>query len=323
MFAKFDLSVVYVPGKDNTVANCLSCWADPAGKAGIDISSHEDAEKAEEGRRIIEVEKAMEEDDTKCFVVIASKAELRQRRDAGVRVLMEEALEESLMARIEYVELVLMQDWPEDCVSSEQWNKYWNAVSDPSDDEWPKGLTEDGDKLILNDKLFVRVIWVEAPMDDWHNPHPMLPGRNKMQRDLQCRFEFPPGYYAILNRYSNDCAMYRAIKCQNTSTAMISVYTAIPEAPMRSIAMDVFAMPEVTVEGEKYDCTISAVDRHSGYIVSVPGKKLKTKDKTNKHGVGLQAKAAARAVITHWLTILDAPAAICSNRGSQLSGSWF
>ena len=29
---------------------------------------------------------------------------------------------------------------------------------------------------------------------------------------------------------------------------------------MRSITMDVFAMPEVTVEGEKYDCIISAVD---------------------------------------------------------------
>ena len=46
---------------------------------------------------------------------------------------------------------------------------------------------------------------------------------------------------------------------------------------MRSIAMDVFAMPEVTVEEEKYDCITSAVDRHSGYIVAVPDKKSKKK----------------------------------------------
>ena len=36
---------------------------------------------------------------------------------------------------------------------------------------------------------------------------------------------------------------------------------------MRSVAMDVFAMPEVTVDGETYECVILAVDRHSGYIV--------------------------------------------------------
>ena len=56
---------------------------------------------------------------------------------------------------------------------------------------------------------------------------------------------------------------------------------------MRSVAMDVFAMPEVTVEEETYDCVILAVDRHSGYIVAVPGKKSKKKDKKDKHGVGL------------------------------------
>ena len=56
---------------------------------------------------------------------------------------------------------------------------------------------------------------------------------------------------------------------------------------MRSVAMDVFAMPEVTVEGETYDCVILAVDRHSGYIVAVPGKKSKKKDKKDKHGVRL------------------------------------
>ena len=58
-FAKFDLSVVYVPGKDNTAADCLSCWAYPAGTAWMDISSHGDAEESEEAKRIIELEKAI------------------------------------------------------------------------------------------------------------------------------------------------------------------------------------------------------------------------------------------------------------------------
>ena len=88
-FPKFGLSVVYVPGKDNTVADCLSRWAYPAGKAWMDISSYGDAEETEEATRIIELKKAIAEGDTKCFVVMASKAELSQRRDARVRVLIQ------------------------------------------------------------------------------------------------------------------------------------------------------------------------------------------------------------------------------------------
>ena len=83
-FAKFDLSIVYVPGKDNTVADCLSRWAYPASKAWMDTSSHGDTEETEEAKRIIELEKAMDKGDTKCFVVMESKAELSQRRDVPV-----------------------------------------------------------------------------------------------------------------------------------------------------------------------------------------------------------------------------------------------
>ena len=109
-FAKVDFTVVYVPGEDNTVVDCLGHWAYPAGKAWMDISSHGDTEETEEAKRIIELEKAIEEGDANGFVVMASKAELSQRRDARARVLMEETLEEYLMAPIEYVESVLMED---------------------------------------------------------------------------------------------------------------------------------------------------------------------------------------------------------------------
>ena len=322
-FAKFDLSVVYIPGKDNTVADCLSRWAYPAGKAWMDISSHGDAEETEEAKRIIEMEKVMEQEGVKCFVVMANRTDLAKFRGARVQAIREETLEQWMVAPVELVRSVLTEDWSDDYAASEHWGKYWNAVSAPSDDEWPEGLTEDGDKLFLKDKLLVPENRVEQLIDHWHNAQLMHPGRDKMQQDLEWRFKFPPGYYAILDRYCSDCAVCRATKNPNHSTAGNPVYTAIPEAPMRSVAMDVFAMPDVTVEGETYDCVILAVDRHSGYIVAVPGKKSKKKDKRDKHGVGLQAKTVANAMIRHWLTIFDVPAVICSDRGSQFVGTWF
>ena len=151
----------------------------------------------------------------------------------------------------------------------------------------------------------------------------MHPGRDKMQRDLEWTFEFLQGYCAIFNLYFNDCAVCRAMKNRNHSKAGNLVYTEIPEAPMRSIAMDVFAMREVTIEGKKYDCIISALDRHSGYIVAVLGKKTKKKDKKDRHGVGLQAKTILQAMIRRWLAIFNISAVICSDRGRYFVGSWF
>ena len=322
-YAKFDLSVVYVPGKDYTVADCLSQWGYPASKAWMDISSHGDAEETEEAKHIIEMEKAMEQKGVKRFVVMANRTDLAKFRGARVQAIREETLEQWMVAPVELVRSVLTEDWSDDYAASEHWSKYWNAVNAPSDDEWPEGLTEDGDKLFLKDKLLVHEIGMEELIDHWHNAQLMHPGPDKMQQDLECGFKFPPGYYALVDKYCSDCAVCRATKSPNHSTAGNQVYTAIPEAPMRSAAMDVFAMPEVTVEAETYDCVILAVDRHSRYIVAVPGKKSKKKDKKDEHGVGLQAKTVANAMIRHWLTIFDVTAVICSDRGSQFVGTWF
>ena len=285
----------------------------------MDIFSHGDAKETEEAKRIIE----MEQEGVKCFVVMANRTDPAKFRGARVQAIREETLKQGMVAPVELVRSVLTADWSDDYAASEHWSRYWNAVSALSDDEWPEGLTEDGDKLFLKDKLLVPENRMEELIDHWHNAQLMHPGRDKMQQDLEWRFKISPGYYAILNKYCSNCAVCRATKSPNYSPAGNLVNTAIPEAPMRSVAMDVFAMPEVTVEGETYDCVILAVDRHSGYIVEVPGKKSKKKDKTDKHGVGLQAKTVANAMIRHRLTIFDVTTVICSDRGSKFVGMWF
>ena len=50
-----------------------------------------------------------------------------------------------------------------------------------------------------------------------------------MQQDLEWRFKFPPGYYAILDKYCSDCTVCRATKSPNHSTAGNPVYTALRE----------------------------------------------------------------------------------------------
>ena len=54
---------------------------------------------------------------------------------------------------IEGVQSVLMEDWSDDYANSDHWLKYWNAVSAPSNNDWPEGWTKDGDKLLSRREL--------------------------------------------------------------------------------------------------------------------------------------------------------------------------
>ena len=139
--AKFDLTVVYIPGKDNTVADCLSRWAYPASKGMTDISAHGDEAETAEAKKIIEMERLMEEEGVKCFVVMAADAPLGTRMGRAVRVLAPDAGAESDKHLLP--ESYLQDDWTDDYAKSEAFAAEYRAVTDPDDGQkWPKGLTE-------------------------------------------------------------------------------------------------------------------------------------------------------------------------------------
>ena len=77
--AKFNLTVVYVPGMDNTVADCLSRWAYPASKGMTDVSARCDEAETAEAKNINNMERIVEEEGVKCFVAMATDAPLGRR----------------------------------------------------------------------------------------------------------------------------------------------------------------------------------------------------------------------------------------------------
>ena len=140
-------SIGVIPTKNKTVADCIPCSAILGGKPWMHISMHGDGHETQGAKYFIELATAMEEDDIKWFVVMASKAELSHQRDARVRVPMEDTFEERLVGPVEYVESVLMGDWSDDDAASDHWNKHWNARSAPWNKEWPDALNGDGGRL--------------------------------------------------------------------------------------------------------------------------------------------------------------------------------
>ena len=59
----FQIEVKYSPGKDNVVADAMSRWAYPAGKALADVSKRVSIESTREAHAIIEEEKREERED--------------------------------------------------------------------------------------------------------------------------------------------------------------------------------------------------------------------------------------------------------------------
>ena len=66
LLSHFNVTVGYVPGRDNGIADIMSRWAYPAGDTSGDISIHGDVDQDEDMKKIIEHEKALEKE---CRVV--------------------------------------------------------------------------------------------------------------------------------------------------------------------------------------------------------------------------------------------------------------
>ena len=303
--AKFDLTVVYIPGKDNTLADCLSRWAYPASKGMTDISAHGDEAETAEAKRVIEMERLMEEEGVKCFVVMAADAPLGKRVSRAVSVLAPEGAESDKHL---FPESCLQDDWTDDYAKSEAFAAEYRAVTDPDDGQkWPKGLTEEDGKLYRNGKLLVPESRVLEPCEAWHH-HMLHPGVKKQALDMQRRFGIDHiVLYTAIKKVRKGCSVCQACNPDNRNVKGEPQWTPVPDQPMESVAMDVFSMPEVHIGKETFDCVVLCVDRHSGYVVAVPARKK-----------GLLAKEVAVMMIRHWLTVFDIPRTICSDRGPSL-----
>ena len=308
--ANFDLTVVYISGKDNTVADCLSRWAYPASKGMTDISAHGDEAETAEAKRIIEMERLMEEEGVKCFIVMAADAPLGMRMGRAVRVLAPDGAESDKHL---FPESCLQDNWTDDYAKSEAFAAEYRAVTDPDDGQkWPKGLTEEDGKLYRNGKLLVPESRVLELCEAWHH-HMLHPGVQKQALDMQRRFEINHiGLYTAIKKVRKGCSVCQACNPDNRNVKGEAQWTPVPDQPMESVAMDVFSMPEVHIGKETFDCVDLCVDRHSGYVVAVPARKK-----------GLLAKEVAVMMIRHWLTVFDIPRTICSDRGPQFTGGWF
>ena len=108
---KFDFTVVYVPARDNTVADCLSGWAYFACQSMTDMCANGNQAESLEAKEMIDRVCMMQEERIKCLVVVALDAPFgkgvsrvlcflaRGRTESNKHVFRESCLQDSSSGR--------------------------------------------------------------------------------------------------------------------------------------------------------------------------------------------------------------------------------
>ena len=191
-----------------------------------DISAHGDGAETAEAKRIIEMERLMEEEGVKCFVVMAADAPLASRVSRTVSVLAPVGAAGGRPGPAPPVgtesdkhlfpESCLQDDWTDDYAKSEAFAAEYRAVTDPDDGQkWPKGLTEEDGKLYRNGKLLVPESRVLELCEAWHH-HMLHPGVKKQALDMQRRFEIDHiVLYTAIKKVRKGCSVCQACNPDN------------------------------------------------------------------------------------------------------------
>ena len=145
----------------------------------------------------------------------------------------------------------------------------FGARQDPSL-EWPTCVKLFKDKMYLEERLCVPMGLQNKLVRDHHSFLGHV-GFHRLWEHMLIRFAFADQGEAkkFAQRVMGLCETCQACQRPQSLKRMVES-TPMPPRLMVSVALDLFRMPTVIFQGEKFDTISVCVDRHSGWIVALP-----------------------------------------------------
>ena len=202
-FSKFDLSVVYVLSKDNTIIDVLSQWVYPASRALQHVSVHGDAKETELAKRLIAFERHREEGiinpEVKCFVVQSKRAPTAHmiRSVVASFCCIARPSAPSVPLVFSADNDVLTQDWGPAYAKCPDFGGLFDPITsapqggEGDNDRWPKDVTVQGDKIFKAGRLLVPKDMSEKLVSQWHKTTALHAGAKKLQQSTEARLKSP------------------------------------------------------------------------------------------------------------------------------------
>ena len=168
-----------------------------------------------------------------------------------------------------YYQDVHMVDWTSAYQKCPIFWRFWRDTHTP-DAEWPKGFQLLEGKMFWKGRLCIPLSFFTAFIREQHAAIGHV-GADRLWDHLETNYEFAMVGDAKIycSRVMRECETCQAAQ-RSHRLAGPQEPTPVPSRLMGHVAIDVFVMPEVTHEGEKFDRMVVCVDRLSGWMVAIP-----------------------------------------------------
>ena len=156
-------------------------------------------------------------------------------------------------------------DWGEVYSKCPICGEVWDATKAG---EWPSGVKVMEERMCGGEKLLVPVIFQKAVVKSHHEFLGHV-GHKRLWSHMGHRFEWAEVETAKIfcRTVTKECDSCQASQQPLTLRAKLRPYP-IPPQVMAHVAIDLFKLPEVEYEGQKFDTLIVCVDRHTGWVVN-------------------------------------------------------
>ena len=208
---------------------------------------------------------------------------------------------------------IMEQDWTPYYRDCPTWGPAWKQVrGEVMPTEWPKGVQCHEGRLYREGLLCIPTAITGGVIRAHHQEAGHL-GGPRLWKEMGRRYAFakPSTARQIADRVQGQCETCQATEPSHVPYKFPIELHPVPPHLMDSVSIDLFAMPEVSWRGSKYDTIALCVDRESGWIVATPHL-----DK------GLTGRKIAEDMFQQW-GMFGIPSRVSSDRGAHFASNWW
>ena len=189
-------------------------------------------------------------------------------------------------------------------LSCPTWKESWKKCQLGVD--WPSGIKILKGQMFLEEKLCIPLCFQKQVVQENHEFLGHV-GHERVWKHMSLRYAWADEKMAqdFCQECSKKCGVCQASSRGESFRGPVES-TPIPPAPMSSVAIDLFKMPLVLLEGKEYNTMAVCVDLHSGWVIAIP-----VMDK------GLTGAKLAKLMVREFWRPFGVPSFISSDQGSR------